>query len=49
MEAADEGDAPPRGPTRAVSATMQTVHDPSTSSYYVNEQLYQELVTSFAD
>jgi benzoate/toluate 1,2-dioxygenase beta subunit len=28
---------------------MQTVHDPSTSSYYVNEQLYQELVTSFAD
>jgi len=26
-----------------------TVHDPSTSSYYVNEQLYQELVTSFAD
>ena len=28
---------------------MQTVHDPSTSSYYVNEQLYEELVTSFAD
>jgi len=28
---------------------MQTVHDPSTSSYYVNEQLYQELVTSFTD
>src|SRR6476659_5001896 len=49
MEAADEGDATSRSPARAVSATMQTVHDPSTSSYYVNEQLYQELVTSFAD
>ena len=28
---------------------MQTVHDPSTSSYYVNEQLYQDLVASFTD
>jgi len=28
---------------------MQTVHDPSTSSYYVNEQLYQHLVESFTD
>src|SRR5882757_11262885 len=49
MEAADEGDAPPRGAARAVSAGMQTVHDPSTSSYYVNEQLYQELVAGFTD
>src|SRR5260370_16754134 len=49
METFDEGDAPPRGPARAVSATMQTVHDPSTSSYYVNEQLYRDLVTSFTD
>ena len=28
---------------------MQTVHDPSTSSYYVNEQLYRDLVVSFTD
>ena len=28
---------------------MQTVHDPSTSSYYVNEQLYRDLVASFTD
>jgi 3-phenylpropionate/cinnamic acid dioxygenase small subunit len=28
---------------------MQPIHDPSTSSYYVNEQLYQELVASFTD
>ena len=28
---------------------MQTLHDPSVSSYYVNEQLYQNLVESFTD
>ena len=28
---------------------MQTVHDPSTSSFYVNEQLYRDLVASFTD
>jgi 3-phenylpropionate/cinnamic acid dioxygenase small subunit len=28
---------------------MQTVHDPSISSYYVNERLYQDLVDSFSD
>src|SRR5262249_62017749 len=28
---------------------MQVVHDPSISSYYVNERLYQSLVTSFTD
>ena len=28
---------------------MQLTHDPSLSSYYVNEQLYQNLVESFTD
>ncbi len=28
---------------------MPTVHDPSISSYYVNERLYQDLVDSFSD
>jgi 3-phenylpropionate/cinnamic acid dioxygenase small subunit len=28
---------------------MQLTHDPSLSSYYVNEQLYQNLVDSFTD
>jgi 3-phenylpropionate/cinnamic acid dioxygenase small subunit len=28
---------------------MQTVHDPSISSYYVNGRLYQDLVDSFSD
>jgi 3-phenylpropionate/cinnamic acid dioxygenase small subunit len=28
---------------------MQVTHDPSLSSYYVNEQLYQNLVESFTD
>ena len=28
---------------------MQLTHDPSLSSYYVNEGLYQELVESFSD
>ena len=28
---------------------MQLTHDPSLSSYYVNEQLYQHLVESFTD
>jgi 3-phenylpropionate/cinnamic acid dioxygenase small subunit len=28
---------------------MQLAHDPSLSSYYVNEQLYQRLVESFTD
>jgi 3-phenylpropionate/cinnamic acid dioxygenase small subunit len=28
---------------------MQTLRDPSVSSYYVNEQLYQNLVESFTD
>jgi len=28
---------------------MQLTHDPSVSSYYVNEQLYQRLVDSFTD
>ena len=28
---------------------MQLTHDPSVSSYYVNEQLYQHLVDSFTD
>jgi 3-phenylpropionate/cinnamic acid dioxygenase small subunit len=28
---------------------MQTAHDPSISSYYVNDTLYQELVESFRD
>jgi 3-phenylpropionate/cinnamic acid dioxygenase small subunit len=29
--------------------TMQLAHDPSISSYYVNEQFYQRLVDSFTD
>jgi 3-phenylpropionate/cinnamic acid dioxygenase small subunit len=29
--------------------SMQLTHDPSISSYYVNEQLYQRLVDSFTD
>jgi benzoate/toluate 1,2-dioxygenase beta subunit len=58
METADEGDAQTRDPARAVipsssprgtSGNMQPIHDPSTSSYYVNEQFYQELVASFTD
>jgi benzoate/toluate 1,2-dioxygenase beta subunit len=28
---------------------MQTLHDPSLTSYYVNERLYQRLVESFSD
>src|SRR5215475_1976629 len=28
---------------------MQIAHDPSLSSYYINEQLYQQLVESFTD
>ena len=28
---------------------MQRAHDPSVSSYYVNEQLYQSLIESFTD
>ena len=28
---------------------MQALRDPSVSSYYVNEQLYQRLVESFTD
>jgi 3-phenylpropionate/cinnamic acid dioxygenase small subunit len=32
-----------------MSTRMQLTHDPSISSYYVNEQLYQRLVDSFTD
>jgi len=32
-----------------VSVSTQLTHDPSLSSYYVNEQLYQNLVESFTD
>src|SRR5262249_40435797 len=28
---------------------MQTVHDPAISSYYVNDELYRNLVESFTD
>src|SRR6516164_8624831 len=49
MEAADEGDAEARGSARAVSANMQTIHDPTISSYYVNDDLYRNLVENFTD
>src|SRR6516165_11637414 len=49
VEAADEGDAEAGGSARAVSANMQTVHDPAISSYYVNDELYRNLVESFTD
>jgi benzoate/toluate 1,2-dioxygenase beta subunit len=48
MEAFDEGDAATWRATRAVT-DMQTVHDPSRSSYYVNDALYQRLIEGFAD
>ena len=47
MEAADEGTSQARGAARAVN--MLATHDPSVSSYYVNNALYQELVDSFSD
>ena len=28
---------------------MQTVHDPAISSYYVNDELYRNLVENFSD
>jgi 3-phenylpropionate/cinnamic acid dioxygenase small subunit len=49
METADAGDAEPRRATGAVTLQMQLTHDPSISSYYVNEKLYQHLVDSFTD
>src|SRR5262247_177615 len=49
MEAADEGDAEARGSARAMSAKMQTAHDPTVSSYYVNDELYRNLVENFTD
>src|SRR5262249_21982035 len=49
VEATDEGVAQARGAAGAVSTSMQLTHDPSLSSYYVNEQLYQSLVDSFTD
>ena len=44
MEAADEGDAEAGRAARAVSTSMQLTHDPSVSSYYVNDAFYRELV-----
>jgi 3-phenylpropionate/cinnamic acid dioxygenase small subunit len=32
-----------------MSANMQTVHDPTISSYYVNDELYRNLVENFTD
>ena len=49
MEAIDEGKPDARGAARAVTGNMQLGHDPSISSYYVNDALYQELVDSFSD
>jgi 3-phenylpropionate/cinnamic acid dioxygenase small subunit len=49
METADEGDAEPGGAARAVSTGMQLTHDPSISSYYVNDAFYRELVENFTD
>jgi 3-phenylpropionate/cinnamic acid dioxygenase small subunit len=36
-------------PTLQATRMMQLTHDPSISSYYVNEKLYQQLVDSFTD
>jgi benzoate/toluate 1,2-dioxygenase beta subunit len=47
MEAADEGNSQARGAAGAVN--MLATHDPSVSSYYVNDALYQELIDSFSD
>src|ERR1700737_4882231 len=53
MEAVDEGKPKARSAARAVSEwhrqSMQLANDPSVSSYYVNDALYQELVDSFSD
>src|SRR5262249_55996297 len=49
MEAADEGDAEARGSARSMSVNMQTAHDPTISSYYVNDDLYRNLVENFSD
>src|SRR5216684_4276620 len=53
MEAVDEGKPKARSAARAVSEwhrqSMQLANDPSVSSYYVNDTLYQELVDSFSD
>jgi 3-phenylpropionate/cinnamic acid dioxygenase small subunit len=52
MEAIDEGKSKARAAARALIGKltgMQLTHDPSISSYYVNDALYQELVVSFSD
>src|SRR5262245_46431761 len=49
METADEGAAQHRGQARAVNRMAQVAHDPSTSSYYVNDAFYRELVDNFAN
>src|ERR1700757_2696810 len=49
MEAAEEGAPQPRSPAGAVSVNMQTAHDPAISSYYVNDELYSNLVENFTD
>src|SRR3974390_83569 len=54
MEAIDEGEPEPRGCARALTLRretkhMQSAHDPSLSSYYVNDALYRELIDSFSD
>src|SRR5260370_920569 len=49
MEPADEGDAEARGSARAVGANMQTIDHPTISSYYVNDELYRNLVENFSD
>src|SRR5262245_13107786 len=49
METADEGHAEARRSARAVSANMQTARDPTISSYYVNDELYENLVESFTN
>ena len=48
MEAADAGQPQARRAAGAVTAAMQRAHDPSLSSYYVNDALYQEVVESFS-
>src|SRR5262249_31793555 len=43
----------PSGSRTSISTSsegaMPTVHDPSTSSYYVNDALYRRLIETFAD
>lgn len=48
MEAPDAGDAHSGGPARAVRGPTQPAHDPSRSSYYVSDELYQRLIESFS-